>query len=209
MTPVTITRKLLLATGCLAAWPALAQTQPNAPAPAAQEEQSPQLTFPQLPPSRKCAKQDITGVWRLRQVYELPVGNAALSWARQPFQYLFFRPNDTYGQYIGRAPLSIKDAPAKITQQKTPLMQYLLKDGFLYFYQAGVATDTQACFIVTAHRQQANFTFDPGQMLIMPPQGQSRTRVVKHYDKFEPAPAPAPAKQAPQQQKQPQQGARR
>lgn len=138
--------------------------------------------FPDLPPSRHCIKDDIAGLWELRQIYEVPEGTEMQEYKRHPFQYTIFRPNDTYETYI--APHRQRPAVVlkEIAGKKDPtLLQYVVdKSGFLFLYKNGVAADTQACFIV-ANRSQG---FEVGQLLLMPPEGKIKGRLVWVYSKI-------------------------
>ena len=61
------------------------------------------------------------------------------------------------------------------------LQQFVIqKSGMIFFYQNSVAVDSQACFIVASHVG----SFLVGQMLMMPPAGQTSVRLVKVYEKI-------------------------
>lgn len=149
----------------------------------------PPAVFPTLPPSRRCTRQDILGIWKLLQVYEQPVDGEMSAFQKSPVQYLTFDDDDTFSHYsAGRSDLSIQGLRDAVKLQKKDLLQYVMGDqGMVYFYKNSVATDTQVCFIVANHL--GNFLL--GQMLMMPPEGQVQGRLVKVYTKvWQPAPPP-------------------
>lgn len=137
--------------------------------------------FPVLPPSRPCTPQDVPGLWRLGQVYENPAGSVFSDFTAYPTQYLFFSGDGTYNaSKVQPAPDDNVALSYLSTQKPQSLQQFLVQEsGFIFFYRDGAAIDTQACFIVANQRDP----FRIGQMLLMPPQGQSATRVVKVYDR--------------------------
>jgi hypothetical protein len=143
--------------------------------------------FPALPPSRPCVKKDMRSAWKLVQVYENPIGTALAQFNAEPFQYLYFDPDTTIREYkSSQQPLSGMEVKQKMMAQQGTLKQYLVHEsGIIYFYQDGVAVDSQACFIV-ANRQEP---FVPGQMLLMPPappEGQqAASRVVKVFKRIQ------------------------
>jgi hypothetical protein len=139
-----------------------------------------QVYFPQLPPSSPCVKKDIAGLWRLVRVYENPVHNESQMYSVQPYQYLFFDWNDTYRQLKSSA---VVEETGLISHFKTlggDLQQFVVNDsGFVYLYTNSVATETWACFTVANQTPE----FVMGQMLLMPPAGQSVVRLVKVYER--------------------------
>lgn len=140
----------------------------------------PVSSIPALPPSQLCKLNDIKGgVWKLMQVYEEPEGSELQSFRASPSQYLIFFHRNTYARYnSGRIELGARAVITEVKKHTTGLLQYLVQDaGLIYFYQDKVATDTQACFIVA--RSQGPFI--AGQMLLMPPRGQIKGRLVKVY----------------------------
>ncbi len=186
---------MVCAVACLAA-PALAQQAtppegtisavvPVRPAtvatPASPVAAAPQAAyFPVLPPSRPCAKKHMVGVWKLRQIYENPAGNETSAFAAQPSQYLYFNWDDTYKQY--KSSTAVDDDAAANQMLNNPsegLLQYVINDkGIVFFYKNSVSTDSLACFIVANATEQ----FAAGQLLMMPPMGQSAARMVRVYD---------------------------
>ena len=138
--------------------------------------------FPKLPPSRACTMQDLAGIWKILLVYEKPVGPDMTNFVTNPVQYLLFNTDSTFGIINGHGrelpPVVIRDIGAK--EQAQALLQYVVDaSGFIFFYQNKQATDTKACFIVAVQEGQ----FYPGQMLLMPPEGQSKERLLKVYSK--------------------------
>lgn len=160
----------------VAATPAAAATNPAFAA------QPPADSFPTLPPSRPCARQDIDGLWRLNNVYESPQGVESSTFTSQPHQYLLFLRDDTYRTYRTSWPEKSDAVVMRQLELEEPdhLEQFVVgENGLVYFYRDSVAIDTQVCFIVA--NQRAPFTV--GQMLLMPPEGQSSVRLVKAYDR--------------------------
>jgi hypothetical protein len=140
--------------------------------------------FPQLPPSRPCARPDADGFWKLKYVFENPVSSETLSFRSQPHQYILFLRDDTYKTHkaiwADKTETTIKTQ--MMTETPPKLQQFVVHEsGFIYFYNDGVAVDTQACFIVANSRGE----FKEGQMLLMPPEGQSPTRLVKVYESID------------------------
>lgn len=135
--------------------------------------------FPSLPPARPCEQDDMKGLWRLAAVYEDPQGPETTAYQASPNQYSFYKRDNTFGKFnAGRTEMSPKSIFENIQKHTSGLMQYLLQDsGFIYFYNDGVATDVQACFIVSDSR----VPFEEGEMLMMPPKGQIQGRLVKVY----------------------------
>jgi len=148
--------------------------RPRQPGYAAQTQ-----NFPKLPPSFPCTVGVLPGVWKLVHLYQAPIGDELTEFLAAPMQYMLFNTNNTYGKYnAGRtevAPETIRD---EITKHTTGLQQYLLDtSGFIFFYQDKTPIDTQACFIVA----NSQGPFAPGQMLLMPPQGQIQGRLLRVY----------------------------
>lgn len=135
--------------------------------------------FPELPPSRPCTKQNLIGVWQLYQLYENPTGSETTNFAAQPYQFLLFDLDDTYKETRSSIAVNAAAGIAGIKNlQLDTLQQYLVNDtGIIYFYKDSIATDNLACFIVANPTGQ----FMPGQMLLMPPIGQSTSRVARVY----------------------------
>jgi hypothetical protein len=162
--------------------PAMA-AEPDATIPAAAQEpvMRPNVEpFPTLPPSRACGKEDVVGLWKLSHVYEVPLAAESAALFNSPIQYINFHGNSTYGLYAGRKDLPAGQEALIIDQMKEPLHQFVVdKTGFIYFYREGIVIDTKACFTVATTTP----SFTAGEMLLMPPQGQSRVRMVKVYNK--------------------------
>jgi hypothetical protein len=137
--------------------------------------------FPPLPPSRPCVGSDLFGTWKLLQVYENPVGQALTEFKAQSFQHLFFRGDNTYVEYKSYYNENENAVNDKVNGLRSTDLQQFLMDasGFLFFYKNGLSIDTQACFIVT----NPLGTFMPAEMLLMPPEGQATSRLVKQYTK--------------------------
>jgi hypothetical protein len=140
--------------------------------------------FPALPPSRPCKRLDITGIWVLEKVYENPAGQEAQNFAREPFQYAFFRLTSEYRELKQpRAENSVDALWPQLTVPKTKDMQQFVvhESGIVYFYKDSVADGAMACFIVA----NAQEPFQTGQMLLMPPVNADgslpATRMVKVY----------------------------
>lgn len=131
---------------------------------------------------------DLNGIaWKLAEVYERPAGKEKMSLTAEPHQYVFFAKEGTYKAFkttVGDMPQ--KDVLANLKRvQGDPLQQYIIHDsGFLYLYDAGIAGDTWACFIVANALGQ----FTPGQMLLMPPAPPEGTvekvRLLKVYKRY-------------------------
>src|SRR5690606_25071656 len=98
------------------------------------------------------------------------------------YQYIMFNKDNTYGKYAS-ATVSLPAAMvgAEISKQQQGLQQYLINEtGIAYFYNQGIAVDSMACFIVANPRGP----YAIGQMILMPPKGQSKTRLVKLYSRY-------------------------
>ena len=144
------------------------------------------IPLPPLPVSRPCMARDITGVWRLLEVYEKPASTEQAAFARARFQYMQFLPDNVLTTYASpNNDLTLEQIQARLnTQDNNNLQQYVYKDvqgvGYLYFYSKSVATNNMVCFIVTT----AKPPFAAGQMLFMPPKEQSvGRRLVKVYER--------------------------
>lgn len=144
--------------------------------------------FPALPPSRPCTRRDILGIWKLLALYEEPAGSKTAEYQNSPMQYLSFDRDSTYGEVrAGRSDLTVQGVRDALVNQAADMPQFVAQEsGFVYFYKKSIAVDTQACFIVVT--QEGNFM--PGQMLLMPPQGQHAGRLVRSYTKIWEPPAP-------------------
>ncbi len=173
----------------------------NKPVPTAQNPGQPKpgepAYFPQLPPASACLKKDIVGLWRLTRVYETPVHSETQTFAAQPYQYMFFDWEDTYRQLKNSTAVDEKALVEQFRTAGGDLQQYVVNEtGFVYFYTNSVATETMACFIVA--NQTNEFTL--GDMLLMPPAGQSAVRMVKVYERAARLPVASSAKyQIPQE----------
>lgn len=138
--------------------------------------------FPALPPSRPCVRQDVDGLWRLKNVYESPAGAELSDFSTQPYQYILFQRDDTYRTYKSSWEERSDGVVVDLLMGVVPssLQQYLVHaSGMIFFYTDGVASATQACFIVVTGQD----VFLSGQMLLMPPEGQSASRLVKVYER--------------------------
>lgn len=138
-------------------------------------------SFPVLPPSRPCIAEDLRGAFKLAAVYEDPAGEEISAFKASPNQYLVFRANSMFLKAnMGSENISIEEVMARMREHSSGLSQYLLQEnGFVYFYMDSVAVDVKACFIVSSDK----LPFKNGQMILMPPKGQSQARVVKLYDR--------------------------
>lgn len=159
-----------------------APPQPDMTVRPADYYQQQQRQFPQLPPSRPCTAKDLVGIWKLATVYEEPLGPETTNFHALPNQYFMYKKDSIYGKY--NAPTS--DLPAvmvmdEINKRDDGLHQYLVNEsGIVYYYNQGVAVDSQACFIVANEREP----FYIGQMILMPPKGSTTTRLVKLYNRI-------------------------
>jgi len=136
--------------------------------------------FPALPVSDPCQPVSVMGLWRLAQLYELPEGAEKATFTTSPMQYLMFRNNTTFARYnAGAVELPPADAIKQMDQAGGPLLQFVVQNGMVFFYQEQKASDTQACFIV----REPQGAFQRGQMLLMPPKGQIQGRLVKVYQR--------------------------
>lgn len=141
------------------------------------------VSFPDLPPSRVCAREDLRGLFRLVAVYEDPEGEEAASFRASPYQYYGFFRDNVFGRINKQSPDMAPKAIARELSGNASDMQFLLQDnGFLYFYQNSVAVDVQACFIVANDK----LPFKAGQLLLMPPKGQITGRRVKVFESMRP-----------------------
>lgn len=141
---------------------------------------TPAQPFPKLPVSNACTPQDIKGLWQLGNVFEMPAGAETASFAASRFQYVYFQDNSLYGRYNASQAMPADQVRQQITTHAAGLMQYVVQNGFVYFYQNQALKDTQACFIVA----NANENFSVGQMILMPPKGQIQGRLVKTYTRM-------------------------
>ncbi|MDE3060915.1 MAG: hypothetical protein KGJ06_07880 [Pseudomonadota bacterium] len=185
-----MTKRLAVLVVFLLAWPFSASAQQSQSLQQTAQDES----FPQLPPSSPCRQADIVGIWSLVHVYESPSGSEAAAAVSSPSQYMLFDANNTFGKYnAGNTPLPPDQVRAQILSHASGVQQYVVQDktGFIFFYDNSVAFDTQACFIV-ANPVDA---FYEGEMLLMPPEGQIKERLVKVYAKIWP-PKPKPQPQA-------------
>ncbi|MDX2112694.1 MAG: hypothetical protein SFW63_03035 [Alphaproteobacteria bacterium] len=143
-------------------------------------------TFPTLPPSRPCTSEDLWGYFRLEKLYEQPAGDESTDFQATPLQFLHFAADSTY------RPLKLANQSRNRRafydrfkrKEGDPLMQYVVHEGFVYFYNDGNALDTQACFIVANDTDE----FKKGRMLLMPPAPQPgeevKHRVLRVYHNF-------------------------
>ncbi len=138
--------------------------------------------FPPLPPSRPCARPDADGLWQLKAVYENPRGPTSADFANNPYQYILFLRDDTYRTYKEiwgeKTPEQVKKAleaapPASVQQF------VVHESGMVFFYVDGQNIDTQACFIVANQRGP----YEPGEMILMPPEGRIATRLALVYER--------------------------
>lgn len=138
--------------------------------------------FPVLPAARACKREDLIGMWKLDALYEVPSAIEMNNYSISPVQYILFEPNDTFGKLnAGEQSMEIQNVRDEIARQTSGLQQFVIqKSGMIFFYQNSVAVDSQACFISAAHVG----TFFVGQMLLMPPAGQTSVRLVKVYEKI-------------------------
>jgi hypothetical protein len=158
--------------------------QPPLPPNASDYYQQQQRRFPPLPPSRTCSVQDLEGIWRLVVIYEDPPGPETTGFGVNRFQYLMFDKNTVFGKYNSpNTPLPADMVRSEIEkiQQQQGLQQYLLNESaIIYFYSQGIAVDAMACFIVVNERGN----FKAGQLILMPPKGQTKTRLAKVYERY-------------------------
>lgn len=137
--------------------------------------------FPALPPSRTCTPADVPGVWRMANVYESPVGLEVSAFRTNPVQYIWFRPDTIYYKFAGQKNLPLPTIGGIMKKGAKGTQQYVVNEsGIIYFYVNSAAIDTQACFIVA----NATGSFKVKQMLLMPPEGQIKGRLVKVYTKI-------------------------
>lgn len=151
-----------------------------------------QAGIPPLPPSRPCQREDIVGMWRLLNLYEAPTGPETAAMANSPVQYFLFDQDNTYGRLnAGNVQMPAQNVREAIQRSSSSLHQFVLDQaGMLYFYQDSLAIDTMACFIVANSRTP----FQPGQMLLLPPEGQAATRLIKVYEHVKRGPPQNPRK---------------
>ena len=137
--------------------------------------------FPALPQSRLCNSATVQGIWKLLMVYEVPSGNAINLYTVRPLQYLIFDERSNYGEYISTLrDVSLFDVKRDAMFTGT-LQQYKVNNsGIVFFYRNSVAADSFACFIVANPKGP----FEEGQMLLMPPPTNTKTRMVKVYQKI-------------------------
>lgn len=145
-------------------------------------QQDQRRQFPPLPPARPCNARDLYGIWELVNVYEEPTGPASANFASIPHQYVMYKKDSIYGKYnsaTSAVPASMIEV--ELDKQQRALHQYLVNEsGIIYYYNQGVAVDSMACFIVANRRGP----FLVGEMILMPPKGQSETRLVKLYSRY-------------------------
>lgn len=160
--------------------------------------------FPALPPSKPCNRQDVDGLWKLKQVYEVPAGKITTDFNAKPHQYLLFTRDETYTVYKDvwgeKGP---KEVFLGMRNARTQALQQFVvhESGIVFFYTDGRPVDSKACFIVA--NPQAPFV--AGQMLLMPPEGTSKIRSLRVYDHLMrdtpanrvPTAAPGPRKNQP------------
>jgi len=145
-----------------------------------------QSSIPRLPVSNACKTADVNGLWKLQRVYEEPVDGETTASNVSPVQYLWYKTDGTYGKLnAGTTTLLPKAAMDQISQHAAGLQQYLVQD--TYYYQDRVANEVQACFIVF----RASGPFAQGEMLLMPPKGTIKGRLIKQYTKVWPVQNPA------------------
>lgn len=146
--------------------------------------------FPKLPESSLCTKEKLVGTWKLLMVYEVPSGREIELYTGSPLQYYVFEPDTRYGEYIsilGAVTLKAVREMA-IDKQKTPQQFLINKDGLIFFYKAGLAVDSLACFLV----EKTSPPFRVGQLLLMPPEKAAKGRMLKVYQKMFPEMEMAP-----------------
>ncbi len=144
--------------------------------------------FPTLPPSRPCTEKDLSGLFRLSNVYEDPQATETTTYRASPNQYIQFRKDNVFSRVnMDSENYSPKAIIRQLREHSTGLMQYIIQDnGFIYFYQNSVAVDVQACFIVANDKTP----FKTGQLLMMPPKGQIQGKLAKVYDPMRPGQKP-------------------
>jgi len=139
--------------------------------------------FPPLPPSRPCARPDADGMWKLTAVYENPRSSMSTDFASYPHQYILFLRDDTYRTYKDVWG-DKSDAQVRVDlekEQPTVLQQFLVhQSGILFFYKDGAFLDSQACFIVA----NSKGPYNQGQIILMPPEGQSSVRLAMVYTRI-------------------------
>jgi len=139
--------------------------------------------FPPLPPSRPCARPDTDGMWKLAAVYENPRSAMSTDFANYPHQYILFLRDDTYRTYKEVwGDKSDAEVRTDLEQEQPPALQQFLvhQSGILFFYKDGVFLDSQACFIVA----NSKGPYNEGQMILMPPEGQSSIRLAMVYHRI-------------------------
>ncbi len=163
--------------------PASPATAANTPQPAASKLSN---VFPELPPSRPCTHEDLWGYYGIEKLYEQPAGKESADFQAAQLQFLHFAADSTYRsvKLAGRAP-SRKAFYDKFKRNEgDPLLQYVVHEGFLYFYNNGKPLETQACFIVANEQGE----FKKGYLLLMPPAPQEgevvSSRLLKVYKNF-------------------------
>ncbi len=139
--------------------------------------------FPMLPPSRPCVTADMIGQWKLTAVHEDPPGAEASAFSTNRYQYLLFEKDSIYAKYssatVSLPPNLVRNTLLEDSQNG--LHQYVVGDGGLvYFYNQGIAVDSQVCFIVANERGD----FIAGEMIMMPPKGQIKGRLAKVYIRY-------------------------
>jgi len=153
-------------------------------------------SFVRLPPSKTCMVEDMHGLWKLVAIYESPPGSETDAYTLNPMQYIYFKDNNVYAKYNGgRVERQASDVINQIDSHTVGLLQYVVQDaGLVFFYQDSVAIDTQACFIVTTSLKP----FPMGDMLLMPPKGSIKGRLVKEYRRVPIEPPKKPLQPKPQ-----------
>jgi hypothetical protein len=137
----------------------------------------------QLPASvRNCKADDLSGLRKLKAVYESPEGIATDAFQNAPHQYTFYRPDQTYAEISG----SKSYATAKMMDEvlrdafQNDVRQYVLgENGAIYLYKDGVVTDSYICNIVT----EEEGPFRQSDMLFILTKEASSDIVVKVYSK--------------------------
>lgn len=114
------------------------------------------LGLPELPKTDACTPQNLSGLWRLQRVFELPTGTTLQQVEINPQQYLRFHANGTFSKVEGG---TLYSALADYTntasrQPDAGTLQYVLgQKGMIYFYRKSIAYDALHCTIAAENKE--------------------------------------------------------
>jgi hypothetical protein len=132
--------------------------------------------------TRNCQAEDLSGLRKLRAVYETPEAEVTQSFQKAPHQYMFFKPDQTFTEIGGsRSYNAITEMDEVLRESfQKDVRQYVLgENGAIYFYKDGAVTSSFICNIV----RDKETGFKQGDMLFILTKPNSTDILVKVYSK--------------------------